>query len=146
MSEKKLRFDVPTQHGDRFIDLADIIPAIRPFGLTWEMSNSWVVTKEGTPSRIREILNQAEESTVGLDWDTIEECAQWATQCNELTLRGHLDGDETSTVLQIEVFDSQQWEITVQDPSYFDPAELRPLGGSWVRVDEHGQPLRRPRG
>lgn len=142
MSEKKLRFDVPTQHGGRFIDLADIIPAIRPLGLTWVMSNSWVVTKEGTPSRISEILNLAEESTISVDWETIEECARWAAQCNDLTLRGHLDGDETNTVLEIVAFDSQQWEITVQDPSYFNPAELQPLGGSWVWVDEHGQATR----
>lgn len=141
MPQGKLRFDIPTQVGDRFIHLADVITAVRPAGLLWEMSDAWVVTKEGTPAEVREILDLAERGTVRVSWETITRCANWAVQCNDLTLRGYADTAQRRIALEIVAFESQAWEVTVHDFCCFVDSELIPLGGRWGWVDELGQTL-----
>lgn len=141
MTQRSPRFDIPTQVGDRFIDLADILPAVHPDGLLWEMADAWVVTKEGSPDDVRRILDLAEHATIQVPWDKIEECSRWASQCNDLTLRGYADATKNNMSIEIVAFDSQAWEVTVNDSSRFDETKLIPLGGRWMWVDELGQTL-----
>ncbi|RRD50126.1 hypothetical protein [Arachnia propionica] len=141
MTGRRLRFDIPTQAGGRFIDLADVIPAVRPAGLLWDMADAWVVTKAGTPDEVRRIFDLAEHTVVPLPWKTIEQCAKWASQCNDLTLRGYADTSRKNMSIEIAAFDSQAWEVTVKDATRFDETMLMPLGGRWMWVDELGQTL-----
>ena len=46
-----LRFDVPPWGSEKpNVPLAAVLPAVREEGLSWVMSDVWVVTREGTPS------------------------------------------------------------------------------------------------
>ena len=131
-----LRFDVPPWGSEKpNVPLA----AVREEGLSWVMSDVWVVTREGTPSDLRRVLNSAENDDVPVEWATVELLARWEHQCNDITLRGYSNPGDEEPAIEIVAFDSGPWEFTVNDPSRLDTGPLRDLGGRWVLVDEHGE-------
>ena len=140
MSEGMLRFDVPPWCSEKpNVPLAAVLPAVREAGLSWVMSDVWVVTREGTPSDLRRVLNSAENDDVPVEWATVELLARWEHQCNDITLRGYSNPGDEEPAIEIVAFDSGPWEFTVNDPSRLDTGPLRDLGGRWVLVDEHGE-------
>ena len=131
-----LRFDVPPWCSEKpNVPLA----AVREEGLSWVMSDVWVVTREGTPSDLRRVLNSAENDDVPVEWATVELLARWEHQCNDITLRGYSSPGDEEPAIEIVAFDSGPWEFTVNDPSRLDTGPLRDLGGRWVLVDERGE-------
>ena len=140
MSEGMLRFDVPPWCSEKpNVPLAAVLPAVREAGLSWVMSDVWVVTREGTPSDLRRVLNSAENDDVPVEWATVELLARWEHQCNDITLRGYSSPGDEEPAIEIVAFDSGPWEFTVNDPSRLDTGPLRDLGGWWVLVDERGE-------
>ena len=140
MSEGMLRFDVPPWCSEKpNVPLAAVLPAVREAGLSWVMSDVWVVTREGTPSDLWRVLNAAENDDVPVEWATVELLARWEHQCNDITLRGYSNPGDEKLAIEIVAFDSGPWEFTVNDPSRLDTGPLRDLGGRWVLVDEHGE-------
>ena len=140
MSEGMLRFDVPPWCSEKpNVPLAAVLPAVREAGLSWVMSDVWVVTREGTPSDLRRVLNSAENDDVPVEWATVELLARWEHQCNDITLRGYSSPGDEEPAIEIVAFDSGPWEVTVNDPSRLDTGPLRDLGGRWVLVDERGE-------
>ena len=140
MSEGMLRFDVPPWCSEKpNVPLAAVLPAVREAGLSWVMSDVWVVTREGTPSDLRRVLNSAENDDVPVEWAVIELLARWEHQCNDITLRGYGSPGDAEPAIEIVAFDSGPWEFTVNDPSRLDTGPLRDLGGRWVLVDERGE-------
>ena len=140
MSEKMLRFDVPPWGSEKpNVPLAAVLPAVREEGLSWVMSDVWVVTREGTPSDLWRVLCAAENDDVPVEWATVELLARWEHQCNDITLRGYSNPGDEEPAIEIVAFDSGPWEFTVNDPSRLDTGPLRDLGGRWVLVDEHGE-------
>ena len=140
MSEGVLRFDVPPWCSEKpNVPLAAVLPAVREAGLSWVMSDVWVVTREGTPSDLRRVLNSAENDDVPVEWATVELLARWERQCNDITLRGYSSPGDEEPAIEIVAFDSGPWEFTVNDPSRLDTGPLRDLGGRWVLVDERGE-------
>lgn len=140
MSEGMLRFDVPPWCSEKpNVPLAAVLPAVREAGLSWVMSDVWVVTREGTPSDLRRVLNSAENDDVPVEWATVELLARWEHQCNDITLRGYSSPGDEEPAIEIVAFDSGPWEFTVNDPSRLDTGPLRDLGGRWVLVDERGE-------
>ena len=140
MSEGMLRFDVPSWCSEKpNVPLAAVLPAVREAGLSWVMSDVWVVTREGTPSDLRRVLNSAENDDVPVEWATVELLARWEHQCNDITLRGYGSPGDAEPAIEIVAFDSGPWEFTVNDPSRLDTGPLRDLGGRWVLVDERGE-------
>ena len=140
MSEKMLRFDVPPWCSEKpNVPLAAVLPAVREEGLSWVMSDVWVVTREGTPSDLRRVLNSAENDDVPVEWATVELLARWEHQCNDITLRGYSNPGDEEPAIEIVAFDSGPWEFTVNDPSRLDTGPLRDLGGRWVLVNERGE-------
>ena len=140
MSEGMLRFDVPPWCSKKpNVPLAAVLPAVREAGLSWVMSDVWVVTREGTPSDLRRVLNSAENDDVPVEWATVELLARWEHQCNDITLRGYSSPGDEEPAIEIVAFDSGPWEFTVNDPSRLDTGPLRDLGGRWVLVDERGE-------
>ena len=131
-----LRFDVPPWGSEKpNVPLA----AVREEGLSWVMSDVWVVTREGTPSDLRRVLNSAENDDVPVEWATVELLARWEHQCNDITLRGYSNPGDEEPAIEIVAFDSGPWEFTVNDPSRLDTGPLRDLGGRWVLVNERGE-------
>ena len=140
MSEGMLRFDVPPWCSEKpNVPLAAVLPAVREAGLSWVMSDVWVVTREGTPSDLRRVLNSAENDDVPVEWATVELLARWEHQCNDITLRGYSNPGDEEPAIEIVAFDSGPWEFTVNDPSRLDTGPLRDLGGRWVLVNERGE-------
>ena len=140
MSEKMLRFDVPPWGSEKpNVPLAAVLPAVREEGLSWVMSDVWVVTREGTPSDLWRVLNAAENDDVPVEWTTVEMLACWEHQCNDITLRGYSNPGDEEPAIEIVAFDSGPWEFTVNDPSRLDTGPLRDLGGRRVLVDERGE-------
>ena len=140
MSEGMLRFDVPPWCSEKpNVPLAAVLPAVREEGLSWVMSDVWVVTREGTPSDLRRVLNSAENDDVPVEWATVELLARWEHQCNDITLRGYSSPGDEEPAIEIVAFDSGPWEFTVNDPRRLDTGPLRDLGGRWVLVDERGE-------
>ena len=140
MSEGMLRFDVPPWCSEKpNVPLAAVLPAVWEEGLSWVMSDVWVVTREGTPSDLRRVLNSAENDDVPVEWATVELLARWEHQCNDITLRGYSSPGDEEPAIEIVAFDSGPWEFTVNDPSRLDTGPLRDLGGRWVLVDERGE-------
>ena len=140
MSEGMLRFDVPSWCSEKpNVPLAAVLPAVREAGLSWVMSDVWVVTREGTPSDLRRVLNSAENDDVPVEWATVELLARWEHQCNDITLRGYGNPGDAEPAIEIVAFDSGPWEFTVNDPRRLDTGPLRDLGGRWVLVDERGE-------
>ena len=140
MSEGMLRFDVPPWCSEKpNVPLAAVLPAVREAGLSWVMSDVWVVTREGTPSDLRRVLNSAENDDVPVEWATVELLARWEHQCNDITLRGYGSPGDAEPAIEIVAFDSGLWEFTVNDPRRLDTGPLRDLGGRWVLVDERGE-------
>ena len=140
MSEGVLRFDVPPWCSEKpNVPLAAVLPAVREAGLSWVMSDVWVVTREGTPSDLRRVLNSAENDDVPVEWATVELLARWEHQCNDITLRGYGSPGDAEPAIEIVAFDSGSWEFTVNDPRRLDTGLLRDLGGRWVLVDERGE-------
>ena len=131
-----LRFDVPPWGSEKpNVPLA----AVREEGLSWVMSDVWVVTREGTPSDLWRVLNAAENDDVPVEWTTVELLARWEHQCNDITLRGYSNPGDEEPAIEIVAFDSGPWEFTVNDPSRLDTGPLRDLGGRWVLVNERGE-------
>ena len=140
MSEGMLRFDVPPWCSEKpNVPLAAVLPAVREEGLSWVMSDVWVVTREGTPSDLRRLLNAAENDDVPVEWAVVELLARWEHQCNDITLRGYSSPGDAEPAIEIVAFDSGPWEFTVNDPRRLDTGPLRDLGGRWVLVDERGE-------
>ena len=140
MSEGMLRFDVPPWCSEKpNVPLAAVLPAVREAGLSWVMSDVWVVTRESTPSDLRRVLNSAENDDVPVEWATVELLARWEHQCNDITLRGYSNPGDEEPAIEIVAFDSGPWEFTVNDPSRLDTGPLRDLGGRWVLVNERGE-------
>ena len=140
MSEGMLRFDVPSWCSEKpNVPLAAVLPAVREAGLSWVMSDVWVVTREGTPSDLRRVLNSAENDDVPVEWATVELLARWEHQCNDITLRGYGNPGDAEPAIEIVAFDSGPWEFTVNDPRRLDTGPLRDLGGRWMLVDERGE-------
>ena len=140
MSEGMLRFDVPPWCSEKpNVPLAAVLPAVREAGLSWVMSDVWGVTREGTPSDLRRVLNSAENDDVPVEWATVELLARWEHQCNDITLRGYGSPGDAEPAIEIVAFDSGLWEFTVNDPRRLDTGPLRDLGGRWVLVDERGE-------
>ena len=140
MSEKMLRFDVPPWCSEKpNVPLAAVLPAVREEGLSWVMSDVWVVTREGTPSDLWRVLNAAENDDVPVEWATVELLARWEHQCNDITLRGYSNPGDEEPAIEIVAFDSGPWEFTVNDPSRLDTGPLRDLGGRWVLVNGRGE-------
>ena len=140
MSEGVLRFDVPPWCSEKpNVPLAAVLPAVREEGLSWVMSDVWVVTREGTPSDLWRVLNAAENDDVPVEWTTVELLACWEHQCNDITLRGYSNPGDEEPAIEIVAFDSGPWEFTVNDPSRLDTGPLRDLGGRWVLVNERGE-------
>ena len=140
MSEGMLRFDVPSWCSEKpNVPLAAVLPAVREAGLSWVMSDVWVVTREGTPSDLRRVLNSAENDDVPVEWATVELLARWEHQCNDITLRGYGSPGDAEPAIEIVAFDSGPWEFTVNDPRRLDTGPLRDLGGRWMLVDERGE-------
>ena len=82
-----LRFDVPPWCSEKpNVPLAAVLPAVREEGLSWVMSDVWVVTREGTPSDLRRVLCAAENDDVPVEWATVELLARWEHQCNDIRL------------------------------------------------------------
>ena len=134
------RFDVPPWCSEKpNVPLAAVLPAVREAGLSWVMSDVWVVTREGTPSDLRRVLNSAENDDVPVEWATVELLARWEHQCNDITLRGYSSPGDEEPAIEIVAFDSGPWEFTVNDPRRLDTGPLRDLGGRWVLVDERGE-------
>ena len=134
------RFDVPPWCSEKpNVPLAAVLPAVREAGLSWVMSDVWVVTREGTPSDLRRVLNSAENDDVPVEWATVELLARWEHQCNDITLRGYGSPGDAEPAIEIVAFDSGSWEFTVNDPRRLDTGLLRDLGGRWVLVDERGE-------
>ena len=134
------RFDVPPWCSEKpNVPLAAVLPAVREAGLSWVMSDVWVVTREGTPSDLRRVLNSAENDDVPVEWATVELLARWEHQCNDITLRGYGSPGDAEPAIEIVAFDSGPWEFTVNDPRRLDTGPLRDLGGRWVLVDERGE-------
>ena len=71
------------------VPLAAVLPAVRGEGLSWVMSDAWVVTREGAPSDLWRVLCAAENDDVPVEWAVIELLARWEHQCNDITLRGY---------------------------------------------------------
>ena len=140
MSEGMLRFDVPPWCSEKpNVPLAAVLPAVREEGLSWVMSDVWVVTREGTPSDLRRVLCAAENDDVPVEWATVELLARWEHQCNDITLRGYGSPGDAEPAIEIVAFDSGPWEFTVNDPRRLDTGPLRDLGGRWMLVDERGE-------
>ena len=140
MSEGMLRFDVPPWCSEKpNVPLAAVLPAVWEEGLSWVMSDVWVVTREGTPSDLWRVLNAAENDDVPVEWATIEQLALWERQCNDITLRGYNNPGDAEPAIEIVAFDSGPWELTVHDPSRLDTVMLRDLGGMWVLVNERAE-------
>jgi len=135
-----LRFDVPPWCSEKpNVPLAAVLPAVWEEGLSWVMSDVWVVTREGTPSDLWRVLNAAENDDVPVEWTTVELLACWEHQCNDITLRGYSNPGDEEPAIEIVAFDSGPWEFTVNDPSRLDTGPLRDLGGRWVLVNERGE-------
>ena len=140
MSEKMLRFDVPPWCSEKpNVPLAAVLPAVRGEGLSWVMSDAWVVTREGAPSDLWRVLCAAENDDVPVEWAVIELLARWEHQCNDITLRGYGSPGDEEPAIEIVAFDSGPWEFTVNDPRRLDTGLLRDLGGRRVLVDERGE-------
>lgn len=140
MSEEMLRFDVPPWCSEKpNVPLAAVLPAVRGEGLSWVMSDAWVVTREGAPSDLWRVLCAAENDDVPVEWAVIELLARWEHQCNDITLRGYGSPGDAEPAIEIVAFDSGPWEFTVNDPRRLDTGPLRDLGGRWVLVDERGE-------
>lgn len=142
MNKSALRFDVPSWLSKMpNVPLAEVLPAVRSEGLVWVMSDVWVVTREGAPEGLQNILSAAEKDDVIVEWTIIEQLALWEHQCNDITLRGYKCLDDAETAIEIVAFDSGPWEFTVNDPSRLNTDLLRNLGGRWVIIDENGDTL-----
>ena len=136
MSEGMLRFDVPPWGSEK---PNAPLAAVREEGLSWVMSDAWVVTREGAPSDLWRVLCAAENDDVPVEWATVELLARWEHQCNDITLRGYGNPGDAEPAIEIVAFDSGPWEFTVNDPRRLDTGLLRDLGGRWVLVDERGE-------
>ncbi|OKL52468.1 hypothetical protein BSZ40_03120 [Buchananella hordeovulneris] len=78
-------------------------------------------------------------------WGMIAKCAEWASQCNDLTLRGYADTSRKRVVLEIVAFDSQAWEVPVHDFSRFASVDLLPWGTGGYGGTSWGKPWGQPR-